>query len=148
MGDGADDAYEAAMREVEEGEAWWDNEDKTAWVLPAERRLRLYRRIARSARGVPGAQGMRRQALLVRARGQSRTTEGELMYPRPLDEIVEAVTLIGTRWMDEVPWDKEQGDGRGCSECNHFNPSTEGLRPPYRCPVRMERCECRPVPPR
>lgn len=70
MGDGADDAYRRAMEEIEEGGIdvpeglpWWEDEDQTAWVLPADRRLRLYRRIARSARGVPGAQGMRRQAL-------------------------------------------------------------------------------------
>lgn len=71
-------------------------------------------------------------------------------HTRPLDEIVEAVTLIGTKWMDEVEWDKKHGDGRGCSECNHFNAgfASEVLRPPYRCPIRMERCECRPVPPR
>lgn len=63
MGDGADDAYDAAMRELEEGDAWWETEDKSAWVLPPNRRLRLYRKIARGARGVPGAEGMRRQAL-------------------------------------------------------------------------------------
>jgi hypothetical protein len=70
------------------------------------------------------------------------------MKVRPLDEIVEAITLIGCREMDTVSWDKVQGDGRGCSECNHFNAgfSSDMLRRPYRCPIRGERCECRPLP--